>query len=196
MTLVTLDPINPDEEITADSANRQPAAIAAVLNGNVDDTNISGVSGTKLSDATASGTKLIDNTVPPAKLTTVSKAGFEPVTGNGTIVVSTVGFKPGSILFHSVCGTSPSGSQSANSSDGYYDTASNTQWTASLTAGAGAGGNFNGASYCFDATLVNGGTSAARAFRGAVTATSTSGFTVTVTDYTGTPGYFMWVAFR
>ena len=58
MTLVTLEPVNPDEEITADSANRQPAAIAQVVNGNLDDTNISSVSGTKVANGTLTDVKM------------------------------------------------------------------------------------------------------------------------------------------
>lgn len=57
MGLVTLTPVNPNDEITAASVNSQPAAIAAVVNGQIDDTNISSVSGSKIANGTVTPAK-------------------------------------------------------------------------------------------------------------------------------------------
>lgn len=52
MTLVTVPQAQPNDELTDDLINRGSNAIAAVLNGNVDDDNISSLSGTKISAGT------------------------------------------------------------------------------------------------------------------------------------------------
>lgn len=61
MTLVTPTQVNPGDDITANSVNAPVNEITAVVNGNIDDTNISSVSGGKLADASVTDTKL-DNT--------------------------------------------------------------------------------------------------------------------------------------
>ena len=52
MTLVTVPQVNPNDEVTALSVNQGPNAIAAVLNGNIDDTNVSTISGSKITTGT------------------------------------------------------------------------------------------------------------------------------------------------
>jgi len=52
MSTVTVPQVNPNDEVTALSVNQGPNAIAAVVNGNIDDTNVSTLSGSKISSGT------------------------------------------------------------------------------------------------------------------------------------------------
>lgn len=58
MTLVSPSQSNPGDEIRADSINDPVNQITAVINGNLDDTNISGVSGSKVAAGTITNAKL------------------------------------------------------------------------------------------------------------------------------------------
>lgn len=81
MTLVTLSPANPGDELTDDLINSQPEAIAAVVNGNIDDTNISSVSGSKIAGSTVTSVQ-----VAPGAVVQVVDAPFTSVaTGTTTI---------------------------------------------------------------------------------------------------------------
>lgn len=61
MTLVTPTQVNPGDDITANSVNAPVNEIAAVVNGNIDDTNVSTISGSKLANGTVSADKLTDS---------------------------------------------------------------------------------------------------------------------------------------
>ena len=61
MSTVTVPQVNPNDEVTALSVNQGPNAIAAVVNGNLDDANISTVSGTKITAGTAPSTIFTDS---------------------------------------------------------------------------------------------------------------------------------------
>ncbi len=52
MTTVVVPQTNPNDEVTANSVNQGPNAIATVMNGNLDDSNISALSGSKISAGT------------------------------------------------------------------------------------------------------------------------------------------------
>lgn len=83
MATVTLDSVNPGEEITADSVNRQSVQLAAAVNGNLDDTNISGISGSKIADGTLPSAKI---SLPFQSWTPVwTGATTNPVLNNGTL---------------------------------------------------------------------------------------------------------------
>jgi len=58
MSLVTVPQANPNDEITAESVNAGSNAIAAVVNGQLDDTNIASVSGTKVAAGTVPASAL------------------------------------------------------------------------------------------------------------------------------------------
>lgn len=58
MTLVSPSQSNPGDEVTASAINTPVNEIAAVVNGNIDDTNISGVSGSKIANSTITYAKL------------------------------------------------------------------------------------------------------------------------------------------
>jgi hypothetical protein len=70
MTLVSPTQVNPNDEITDDSINAPVNQLAAVINGNIDDTNIASVSGSKLSTGTVSTAKIADASITNAKLAT------------------------------------------------------------------------------------------------------------------------------
>jgi hypothetical protein len=61
MPLVTIPQANPLDEVTADLINRGPNALAAVVNGQLDDTNIASFSGTKISANTISSSSMQDS---------------------------------------------------------------------------------------------------------------------------------------
>jgi len=61
MTLVTVPQVNPNDEVTALSVNQGANAVAAVVNGNLDDSNISTVSGTKITAGSAPATIFNDS---------------------------------------------------------------------------------------------------------------------------------------
>ena len=52
MSTVTVPQVNPNDEVTALSVNQGPNAIAAVVNGNIDDANVSTLSGSKITSGT------------------------------------------------------------------------------------------------------------------------------------------------
>jgi len=56
MTLVTVPQVNPNDEVTALSVNQGANAVAAVVNGNLDDSNISTLSGSKITGGTIPST--------------------------------------------------------------------------------------------------------------------------------------------
>jgi hypothetical protein len=58
MTLVSPSQSNPGDEITAAAINGPVNQLADVINGNIDDTNISSVSGSKIANATITNAKL------------------------------------------------------------------------------------------------------------------------------------------
>lgn len=58
MTLVTVPQVNPNDEVTAASVNQGANAVAAVVNGNLDDSNVSTLSGSKISAGTLPGSAL------------------------------------------------------------------------------------------------------------------------------------------
>jgi len=68
MTLVTVPQSNPNDEITALAINQGPNAVAAVLNGQVDDANISSLSGTKIAAGTIPAASLDANSNPETRL--------------------------------------------------------------------------------------------------------------------------------
>ncbi len=67
MTLVTVPQSNPNDEITALSVNQGPNAIATILNGQIDDTNISSISGTKVAAGTIPAAGLDTNANPETR---------------------------------------------------------------------------------------------------------------------------------
>lgn len=72
MTTVSVTQLNANDEITAAGANLPHNQLAAVINGNLDDNNISSLSGTKITTGTLPTTAL-DSTV---------KSGWLPITGS------------------------------------------------------------------------------------------------------------------
>lgn len=52
MPTVTVPQVNPNDEVTALSVNQGPNAIATVINGQLDDANVAGISGSKISSGT------------------------------------------------------------------------------------------------------------------------------------------------
>lgn len=85
MTLVSPSQSAPGDEITADTINGPVNAIAAVVNGQIDDTNISAVSGTKLSNATVTNSKLSTAAGEPgAAWTTFTNTGIAASLGTIT----------------------------------------------------------------------------------------------------------------
>lgn len=67
MTTVSVTQIDPNDEITASGANTPHNEIAAVINGNLDDTNIASVSGTKITDATITAAKMATAAQPETR---------------------------------------------------------------------------------------------------------------------------------
>jgi len=67
MTLVTPTSVNPNDDINDSSVNTPVNQLAAVINGNIDDTNISSVSGSKISGGTIATASLADGSVTFAK---------------------------------------------------------------------------------------------------------------------------------
>jgi hypothetical protein len=85
MTLVTPSQSNPNDEITAARINDPVNQLAAVLNGQIDDANISGVSGSKLATGTVPGTAITDASVTYAKLlATIFSGAVTSFTNSGT----------------------------------------------------------------------------------------------------------------
>ena len=78
MSLVVVPQVNPNDEVTALSVNQGPNAIAAVVNGNIDDTNVS----------TLSGTKITAGTVPVAAFDTASNPETRESETHGDLVAS------------------------------------------------------------------------------------------------------------
>lgn len=68
MTLVSPSQSNPGDEIRAASINTPVNEIAAVINGNIDDTNIASVSGSKIANSTVATAKLQDGAVTNDKV--------------------------------------------------------------------------------------------------------------------------------
>lgn len=91
MATVSPTQVSPGDEISAASVNTPINQLAAQINGNLDDTNISGISGSKL----AAGT------VPESAMATPRgfKVGTFTVTGTGPKSVTGLGFQPSSIIF-------------------------------------------------------------------------------------------------
>jgi len=67
MSLVTVPQVNPNDEVTALSVNQGPNAIAAVVNGNIDDANVSTLSGSKISSGTLTSASFDTNTNPETR---------------------------------------------------------------------------------------------------------------------------------
>lgn len=84
MSLVTVPQVNPNDEITALSVNQGSNAIAAVVNGNIDDTNIS----------TVSGTKITGGTLPIAAFDTASNPETRESETSGDLVASGLVWSP------------------------------------------------------------------------------------------------------
>lgn len=59
--LVTVPQVNPNDEITNDSVNQGPNALAAAVNGHLDDSNIEQLSGTKISAGTTPASVMTDS---------------------------------------------------------------------------------------------------------------------------------------
>lgn len=68
MTLVSPSQSAAGDEIKASSINSPINQIAAVVNGNIDDTNVSGISGSKISAGTVTSATLGNAAVTPSKL--------------------------------------------------------------------------------------------------------------------------------
>lgn len=68
MTLVTVPQSNPNDEITALAINQGPNAIATVVNGQLDDTNISSLSGSKIAAGTIPAASFDANSNPETRL--------------------------------------------------------------------------------------------------------------------------------
>lgn len=68
MTLVNVPQVNPNDEVTADSVNKGANAVAAVVNGNIDDTNVSGLSGTKLAAGTVPASAMTADANPETRM--------------------------------------------------------------------------------------------------------------------------------
>lgn len=64
MTLVSPSQSNPGDEITAVSVNGPVNQLAAAINGNIDDTNVSSISGSKIQSGTLAGTALAEEADP------------------------------------------------------------------------------------------------------------------------------------
>lgn len=68
MTHVSPTVPSPGSEANASDISTPVNQIAAVINGDIDDTNISSISGSKIANGTVGTTQLADNAVTPAKL--------------------------------------------------------------------------------------------------------------------------------
>jgi hypothetical protein len=87
MTTVTPSQSSPGETIEAADINTPVNQIAAVVNGNIDDTNVSGISGSKISDGTLTTAKYANDSVTYAK----AAAGFAVQVVNVNYATSTTG---------------------------------------------------------------------------------------------------------
>jgi len=67
MTLVIVPQSNPNDEVTAISVNQGSNAIAAVVNGQLDDTNISSISGSKIANETITTPNIADKAITSRK---------------------------------------------------------------------------------------------------------------------------------
>lgn len=68
MSLVSVPQVNPNDEVTAASVNGGPNAIATVVNGNLDDTNVASLSGTKLSAGTVPASAMTADANPETRM--------------------------------------------------------------------------------------------------------------------------------
>ena len=68
MTTVSVPQVNPNDEVTAESVNAGPNAIAAVVNGQLDGANISTLPGSKLAAGSLPGTALAEEADPYLRL--------------------------------------------------------------------------------------------------------------------------------
>lgn len=68
MTLVSPSQSNPGDEINVDAINGPVNQITTVVNGGLDDDNISGISGSKIANGTLPGAALEDDAVTAAKV--------------------------------------------------------------------------------------------------------------------------------
>ena len=96
MTLVSPSQSNPGDEITADAINNPVNEIAAVVNGNIDNDNISAVSGSKIANGSVTLAKLATDATPGFKIGTIAGATLG-TTGNKAI--TGVGFTPRIVRF-------------------------------------------------------------------------------------------------
>lgn len=86
MSTVTPQQINPNDEISASSVNTPINQLAAVINGNIDNSNISSVDGSKIVNASVTTAKIANGAITPSKLS----LGVQTDTGAGGTTTSTV----------------------------------------------------------------------------------------------------------
>ena len=67
MTLVTVPQVNPNDSVTAASVNQGPNALRDVVNGQLDDTNISTISGSKITGGTVPAAAFDPSTNPETR---------------------------------------------------------------------------------------------------------------------------------
>lgn len=90
MTFASVPQSNPNDELTADLINRGPNAVAAVVNGNLDDSNISQLSGTKITSGT-----LPVSAFPSTQDDLIPADGWVPANETWTYVSATTFTVPG-----------------------------------------------------------------------------------------------------
>ena len=128
MSTVSVTQINPDDEITAAGANLPHNQLASVINGNLDDANISSLSGTKILGGTLPSSAFDSATLNgwlnfPGSISSVTYNGNSSYT-LGTSSDNSAVVSPGMRLRTTRTVSAPTQSASLNGSNQYFSKSS------------------------------------------------------------------------
>ena len=183
MSIVNPTQVPPSSEITSSSVNTPVNELAAVINGQIDDTNISGVSGSKLSNGSVTTAKLDDGAVTPDKRSGGYAIGTFSVSATGNIVVTGIGFKP---KFVRLIASNASSDAYAESNEGSFDEDGNQRYLSTRVAGASSNFTRSGTNSALGYWSTPGGT-ITRYMNLTYVSMDADGFTVNNSTHAGGP---------
>lgn len=166
MAHVSPQQVSPGDEITADSVNVPINQIAAQLNGNIDDSNISSISGSKI----AAGT------VPESALVKTPKfyTGFITFSaGTGSKAITAIGFRPKWVMLELAMNSSNTSYSASGTTS--VDASNTIQKYAVASAGSTSGARSSRGGYSVLAVSVT-----ATVYQGDITSFDDQGFTINI----------------